>query len=1138
MKNLLIVIVILASNCSFGALYRRDFEGNSKSGWYACGGTIKVIRQPTVSVDSKYALQAKSTTKQLVISSPKTINQVITPGTKLEFDWRIDNREPVKYIAFGIVTDKSKGVLWLNKNAVGDYSPAKWHHFNIPFSKFKVKDKCTLKSFVIQLAANGTGGQVFTIDNFELNNNKNNFADKVESKTANIWLKNSRENSACLPMATVSSYGRPELDGKLNDPCWKKSTMLSVVPNCRGGKLFDNTQFMLSYDDKFLYVAARVEQACLDPVLNLLDKVKVKATKHDSNVYCDDSIEIFLSPPGAGGYYQFAVNMDGVVYDAKNKSADWNGNIKLKTRKNQKSWNVEIAMPLKTLGVKKLNGEKWQANFCRNNPQKNETGAWSPTEGYFHKQKYFGILRFEKKSPIVRFEKIEIKKQSIKADVAFYNSRELSIHGAENPRTISAGESGSIQLNMKPQEDGMGQFVVKEGAKDIARSALFQIKNISQRIKAEIYCPDSQISLFVNGKKIANSKNRISKSFELKNKVNTVALKISSKDVTKISGGFSQGNINYSLYNWLCNNKLHDGWYASGFDDKNWELFSKRNTGKVLYMRCKFIKNNTFFAPQLENNTMYILNKVTQKCSIRISSPLNTPLADYQQHLIMPNQVKIPMYDFSNRLYKRYKNEYIKHKIKNNTEYIFKFTQPVKKLVYNWGFNCISTLVRAGCKSENTNTLKYGNAWITGRGISELPRKFAVKILPEPEISQPSKAKIVFHTGFRNKIFSTREYVKLLPGWEKIGINLIGDLYQVKKAWFDSSNSFFANCRKNNIAPYVLIFGPRCSGFMDVLTSDPTGAAVTPLRKYHNFEKPFCPLYFVSSKKIAKRIGRIAKMSYGILDDIEAGLKTSCFCERCRKYFSKKIGSGKVLSTKEILDSYKDKWLIHKLEMNQKVCRFIFDSAKKTNPSIKTMMYSGYASCPTSQYGVAWEMYKGFVDIPMSGYSESTSIIKNTRKALGGQKIIAGILLDSNLWEHPYADQNIKARLWKIFIAGGCLGINVWNWYDLDGRGLSAINEFARGVSKYENFLNENNEISVRGIDPKVCKVYKHGKDYLYLAMNHGISPLKIKVRFPESLSNPEVYNFYENKKIKVHKGGEVTISPRDVLLLKITAKK
>lgn len=102
MKSISIIFLLIISAPLFAAFYKADFENKSKSGWYACGGKLEVTKQITASSSSIYALQGRSTDKQLVISSPKNINVAIKPDNKLEFDWRLDNREEVKYIAFGI----------------------------------------------------------------------------------------------------------------------------------------------------------------------------------------------------------------------------------------------------------------------------------------------------------------------------------------------------------------------------------------------------------------------------------------------------------------------------------------------------------------------------------------------------------------------------------------------------------------------------------------------------------------------------------------------------------------------------------------------------------------------------------------------------------------------------------------------------------------------------------------------------------------------------------------------------------------------------------------------------------------------------------------------------------------------------
>ena len=58
----------------------------------------------------------------------------------------------------------------------------------------------------------------------------------------------------------------------------------------------------------------------------------------------------------------------------------------------RKSWNLEIAIPFKSLGLRKTPfGRTWRGNLCRTRkPSEREVSAWANVEDGFHEPKSFG----------------------------------------------------------------------------------------------------------------------------------------------------------------------------------------------------------------------------------------------------------------------------------------------------------------------------------------------------------------------------------------------------------------------------------------------------------------------------------------------------------------------------------------------------------------------------------------------------------------------------------------------------------------------------------------------------------------------------------------------------------------------------
>jgi Carbohydrate family 9 binding domain-like len=920
------------------------------------------------------------------------------------------------------------------------------------------------------------------------------------------------------------------LDGKLDDDGWKQAVMTPLLPNRQDELIKDDTRFLLTWDDEFIYIAARVGQAWLNPVLNNVYKTTVKNTKRDSRVYKDDSIEIFLCPPKVGVYYQFVVNMAGAVYDTRNKNSAWNCNIKTAVNKNKDFWTVEIAIPQKDLKIAKLDNNTWRANFYRNNPQNDETSAWNPTNGYFNDQKKFGILKFSNAPLVVQCKNLQVQKKVAQAQMSWSLGSDFQVKGAVETDKILSPKANNIHLIMQANSKGNGQLTIYEKDNIIYRSAMLQLEDIASKLDVDIACPNSKIELYLNNKKLASAQQQLKSKIEINQQINIIALKVNSADLQQLKGKFTQDNINFSFNNWLVSEKAQKGWKELNFNAAKWKTFTGKFSGKTLYMRCKFVANKTLFAPQLDENTFYMMNKVAQKVSFRLGSPFSTPLKNHQFHLAVPKQITLPVYQYSKRRYNRYKNSRVKKESDKYNEFIFQFKSPIPKLKYQWAHNCLTMVLLPSYKQNPKLNKLSGKIWTSSRGVNELPRNFNIEVLPAPQGKQAVKAKIIFTPDFLGAILTAQEFAELLPGWKNIGINLVGFYCRFGNA---EAKYFSKQCKLNNMQTFTLFMNTGHRNFPKILLKNIAYLTQT-IKNKPIWSKDFCPLFFTSSKLILERIYELATINDAIMHDIESGVKKSCFCENCRKYFSAKLKITRILSTNEILKQYRAEWIQHVAAMNKKVSSYIFKNAKKAKPNIITMMYSD-VNAPVERYGVDWALYKNHVDIPVCGYNESPSLIKKLRKTLNNQAIIPGLILNTNLWQYRYSNQNINARLWFLFIAGGYAGDLIWNWHEFDGRGFTAINDFSRGVAKFEDFFSEKNEIHIKGISSSICRIYKKDNEYLYLLINNSISPLEFRLKLPKQLKKPVIYDFYKNKNIKYSSQLALSVPSENVLLLKIS---
>ncbi|MEN6548389.1 MAG: sugar-binding protein, partial [Armatimonadia bacterium] len=148
--------------------------------------------------------------------------------------------------------------------------------------------------------------------------------------------------------ALVTAYraaAPPVLDGALQEPCWQQATVCGPFLPASGNKLDARTNAYLTWDDNNLYVAFECFDRFLQPMVQQTDKVKAERKDHDSNVFSDDCVEIFLDMPG-GSSFQLAANSIGTRWEARDGEVGWNGEWRAAAARRDDRYIVECAIPL------------------------------------------------------------------------------------------------------------------------------------------------------------------------------------------------------------------------------------------------------------------------------------------------------------------------------------------------------------------------------------------------------------------------------------------------------------------------------------------------------------------------------------------------------------------------------------------------------------------------------------------------------------------------------------------------------------------------------------------------------------------------------------------------------------------------
>ncbi len=192
------------------------------------------------------------------------------------------------------------------------------------------------------------------------------------------------------------------IDGQLNEADWKRAPWTDYFVDIEGPDKKPNPKFKtrakMLWDDKYLYIAAELEEP----------DVKALLTKHDSVIFHDNDFEIFIKPvAGEQGYFEFEMNALNTGWDLyltkpyrEGGKADnsWEIDglmtaVSVQGTLNQsnntdKGWTVEVAYPWRAFLSRQPNvpapkaGTDWMIDFSRvewtAGKPKEDNWVWSP----------------------------------------------------------------------------------------------------------------------------------------------------------------------------------------------------------------------------------------------------------------------------------------------------------------------------------------------------------------------------------------------------------------------------------------------------------------------------------------------------------------------------------------------------------------------------------------------------------------------------------------------------------------------------------------------------------------------------------------------------------------------------------------
>src|SRR5436190_3872097 len=243
------------------------------------------------------------------------------------------------------------------------------------------------------------------------------------------------------PRAVVTrATSRITVDGVLDEPDWEAvapiGEMLQREPR-QGEKASEPTEVRLLYDSQNLYIGVMCYDSAPDEIIGT-------QMSRDADLTDDDRIEILVDTfHDRHNAYYFSTNplgafVDALIIENGEINKDWDAIWLVRTRRSEKGWSAEFAIPFKSLGFHR--GQAWGFNVSRTIKRRLEEDRWaSPRLD----------LEFFQVSEAGEISGLDTIEQGRGLDVRpFLSNRALSSGGSENGASVDAG--ADIFYNVTP----------------------------------------------------------------------------------------------------------------------------------------------------------------------------------------------------------------------------------------------------------------------------------------------------------------------------------------------------------------------------------------------------------------------------------------------------------------------------------------------------------------------------------------------------------------------------------------------------------------------------------------------------------------------------------------------------------------
>ena len=195
------------------------------------------------------------------------------------------------------------------------------------------------------------------------------------------------DNDKKYQLHIKKAIGKIILDGKLDEEDWKKADIADNFWQAQpydSSRAINQTEARVTFDDNYLYISGVCHQPKKYVVLSLKrdfpgGTTDVFTVNLDTFKDKLNSFNFAVSPLG--------VQRDGLVSNGSELSTDWDNKWYSKVINYEDRWEVEIAIPFKTIRYKvDENNNEWLVNFTRFDQSQKfaERSSWSPVPRNFN----------------------------------------------------------------------------------------------------------------------------------------------------------------------------------------------------------------------------------------------------------------------------------------------------------------------------------------------------------------------------------------------------------------------------------------------------------------------------------------------------------------------------------------------------------------------------------------------------------------------------------------------------------------------------------------------------------------------------------------------------------------------------------